>query len=141
MPTDSAAVGVRAMAGVVGGATAADGWAIPAGGGDVISRESPPLWISAPAAAAAAARSAVGAGRGAETGFDAGCAGVRRRGAGGRPVAGAEGGRGGVARAAAEGAAVGGAGGRDGVGCGGRSRLPRDPGGQRAHGDRRDRGG
>src|SRR4051794_25653720 len=87
MPTDSAAVGVRAMAGAVGGATAADGWATPAGGGDVISRKSPPLWISAPAAAAAAARSAVGAGRGAETGFDAGCAALRGRRARVRPLA------------------------------------------------------
>src|SRR5215212_11088494 len=67
---------MRAMAGPVGDVEV-DGWVTPAGGGNEISRKSPPVWISAPAAAAAAARSAVGAG--AVTGLDAGCAPVRGR--------------------------------------------------------------
>jgi hypothetical protein len=64
------------MAGPVGDMEV-DGWVAPAGGGNEISRKSPPVWISAPAAAAAAARSAVG--EGAVTGWDAGCAPVRGR--------------------------------------------------------------
>src|SRR4051794_22148643 len=67
---------MRAIAGPVGD-TEVDGWLTPAGGGNEISRKSPPVWISAPAAAAAAARSAVG--EGAVTGLDAGCAPVRGR--------------------------------------------------------------
>ena len=75
---------MRAMAGPVGDMEV-DGWVTPAGGGNEISRKSPPVWISAPAAAAAAARSAVG--EGAVTGLDAGCAPVRGRRERVRPLA------------------------------------------------------
>src|SRR5215218_6926340 len=75
---------MRAMAGPVGD-TEVDGWVTPAGGGNEISRKSPPVWISAPAAAAAAARSAVG--EGAVTGLDAGCVPVRGRRERVRPLA------------------------------------------------------
>src|SRR5690349_4068161 len=68
--------GVRAICWAAG-CMAGDGWGRPAGGGKEISMKSPPVWISAPAAAAAAARSAVGAG--AETGLAAGCAPGRGR--------------------------------------------------------------
>src|SRR4051812_33213543 len=95
---------MRAMAGPVGDMEG-DGWVTPAGGGDEISRESPPVWISAPAAAAAAARSAVG--EGAVTGLDAGCAPARGRRERLRPLAGAD------CRAAAAGA-----GGREAAGAG-----------------------
>src|SRR5215212_9388987 len=77
---------MRAMAGPVGDVEV-DGWVTPAGGGNEISRKSPPVWISAPAAAAAAERSAVG--EGAVTGLDAGCVPVRGRRERVRPLAGA----------------------------------------------------
>src|SRR3954452_8391553 len=95
---------MRAIAGPVGD-TEVDGWLTPAGGGDEISRKSPPVSISAPAAAAAAARSAVG--EGAVTGLDAGCAPVRGRRERGRLWGGA------ACRAAAAGA-----GGREAAGAG-----------------------
>ncbi len=108
---------MRAMAGPVGDMEV-DGWVTPAGGGNEISRKSPPVWISAPAAAAAAARSAVG--EGAVTGLDAGCAPVRGRRERVRPLAAA----GALCRAAAAAGAA---------GC-------RADGGRGAHRDGRDRG-
>src|SRR3954468_12930935 len=87
MPASGSGVGGgRGIAWRVG-AAAREGWGTPAGGGNEISRKSPPVWISAPAAAAAVARSAVGTGGGAETGFDAGCAAERGRRDSVRPLA------------------------------------------------------